>query len=190
MISPARNLKMKGTILTKIVLLIIFYISCDLIETRTRLVTECPKNENETAQASKNLKCEKDEFNNSQYLCLPHVNKTSLVEFCFNGSLGIREKGNCLETDEGKIILHSCSSFSYGCPDGHFFDYEFYKYPACQNISTEFHCYLSDPICSTQTTTREENDDISISLGVATSIVFILVLGIWIIIVKKKILGD
>lgn len=59
----------------------------------TRLVNECPKNENETTQASKDLKCEKDEYNNSQYLCLPHVNKTSLVEFCFNGSLGIREKG-------------------------------------------------------------------------------------------------
>lgn len=127
MISPARNLKMKETILTKIVLLIIFYISCDLIETRTRLVNECPKNEDETTQASKNLKCEKDEYNNSQYLCLPHVNKTSLVEFCFNGSLGIREQGNCLETDEGKIILNSCSNFSDGCPDGPFFDYDFYK---------------------------------------------------------------
>lgn len=35
--------------------------------------------------------------------------------------------GNCLETDEGKIKLHSCSNFSDGCPDKPFFDYDFYK---------------------------------------------------------------
>lgn len=68
----------------------------------------------------------------------------------------------------------------------------FYQDPACQNISTEFHCYLLDPVCSTQTTmeettTRTENDVISNSLGVASSIVFILVLGICIIcLVKRK----
>lgn len=57
------------------------------------LVNECPKNENETIQASKKLNCGLDEYDNNQYLCLPHVNKTSLVEFCFNGSLGYRDKG-------------------------------------------------------------------------------------------------
>lgn len=43
--------------------------------------------------------------------------------------------GNCLETDEGKIKLHSCSNFSDGCPDKPFFDYDFYK---CEYFSCVF----------------------------------------------------
>lgn len=54
---------------------------------------ECPKNENEQIQASTKLKCGVDEYNNSQYFCLPLVNKTSLVELCFNGGLGRWEEG-------------------------------------------------------------------------------------------------
>lgn len=35
--------------------------------------------------------------------------------------------GICLEVDKEEVINHSCKSFSYGCPDTHFFDYEIYK---------------------------------------------------------------
>lgn len=73
--------------LWKDVILIVLFFS------EMTLVNECPKNENETIQASKKLNCGLDEFDNNQYLCLPHVNKTSLVEFCFNGTMGIQEKG-------------------------------------------------------------------------------------------------
>lgn len=59
----------------------------------TTSVNECPNNKNETIQASKRLKCGVDEYDNNQYMCLPYVNKTSLVEFCLNRSLGIHEKG-------------------------------------------------------------------------------------------------
>lgn len=68
-----------------------------LFFTGTARVNYCPKNKNETIQASEKLKCGVDEYGNNQYLCLPHVNKTSLVEFCFDGIMGIQEKGKlCL----------------------------------------------------------------------------------------------
>lgn len=35
--------------------------------------------------------------------------------------------GNCLEVFEGKVIKHSCYNFSSGCPETHFYEYEFFK---------------------------------------------------------------
>lgn len=34
--------------------------------------------------------------------------------------------GNCLEVFEGKVIKHSCYNFSWGCPETHFYEYEFF----------------------------------------------------------------
>lgn len=44
-------------------------------------------------EASKRLECGNDTFGNNQYLCLPNKNKTSLIEFCFDGVMGIHEEG-------------------------------------------------------------------------------------------------
>lgn len=57
------------------------------------LVNDCPKIEQDVIQASKRLGCGNDIYGNNQYLCLPNKNKTSLVEFCFQGFMGIVEKG-------------------------------------------------------------------------------------------------
>lgn len=57
------------------------------------LVNVCPKNKHDVMQASKRLGCGNDIYGNNQYLCLPNKNKTSLVEFCFQGEMGIVEKG-------------------------------------------------------------------------------------------------
>lgn len=57
------------------------------------LVNVCPQNEHEVIQASKRLGCGDDRYGNNQYLCLPNKNKTSLVEFCFQGVMGLVEKG-------------------------------------------------------------------------------------------------
>lgn len=57
------------------------------------LVNKCPKNEHDVIQASKRLRCRNDTYGNNQYLCLPIKNKTSLAEFCFQGLMGIVEKG-------------------------------------------------------------------------------------------------
>lgn len=55
----------------------------------------CPTDISQKVKASKRLGCGYDKFNNSQYLCLPNVKKTSLVEFCHNGVMGYQEKGIC-----------------------------------------------------------------------------------------------
>lgn len=57
------------------------------------LVNRCPKNEHDVIQSSKRLGCGNDAHGNNQYLCLPNKSKTSLVEFCFQGLMGIVMKG-------------------------------------------------------------------------------------------------
>lgn len=56
----------------------------------------CPKSLTKVIEASKKLGCGKDRYGNNQYLCLPNVNKTSLVEFCYNGTIGFQESGMLL----------------------------------------------------------------------------------------------
>lgn len=61
------------------------------------LVDVCPENEHDVIKASKRLGCGIDIYGNNQYMCIPFKNKTSLVEICFQGVMGIVEKGtlNC-----------------------------------------------------------------------------------------------
>lgn len=65
----------------------------------------CPKNQAEVNQASKRLKCGYDKYGNNQYICLPNKDKTSLVEFCNNGVMGVTEKGTFCTSIHGKIII-------------------------------------------------------------------------------------
>lgn len=75
--------------------------------TVTVLVNVCPRNKHGVIQASERLGCGNDTYGNNQYLCLPNKNKTSLVEFCFQGGMGIVEKGtfNC-EKETLKDLLN------------------------------------------------------------------------------------
>lgn len=57
------------------------------------LVEDCPTNLHATENASKRLGCNQDIYGNNQYICVPNVEKTSLVEFCFKGIMGILDKG-------------------------------------------------------------------------------------------------
>lgn len=111
------------------------------------LVNECPTNVTETAAASKRLECVNDKYGNNQYICVPNEEKTSLVEFCYDGIMGIQEKGICLEVNGKILTTHSCLNFSSGCPKDTFWNYEFYKYPECQNINSQHGCYTMDPSC-------------------------------------------
>lgn len=111
------------------------------------LVNECPTNLTEIAAASKRLECVNDKYGNNQYLCVPDKEKTSLVELCYDGIMGIQEKGICLEVDGKNLTTHSCLNFSSGCPKDPFWNFEFYKYPECQNISSQHRCYIMDPSC-------------------------------------------
>lgn len=123
------------------------------------LVNVCPKTELDVIQASKRLGCGNDTYGNNQYMCVPNKEKTSLVEFCSQGVMGIREKGNCLELSEGEVIRHSCNQFSYGCPETNFYDYDIYKYPECQNINAEMQCYVLDRNCTVNSNTGEPEEE-------------------------------
>lgn len=56
-------------------------------------VDVCPKNLTKVFEAATKLGCGNDVYGNNRYLCLPNVNKTSLFEFCYEGTLGLQEKG-------------------------------------------------------------------------------------------------
>ena len=53
----------------------------------------CPRNQTEVERASELFGCSSDNYGNNQYMCLPNAEKTSLFEFCFNGFMGMKEKG-------------------------------------------------------------------------------------------------
>nr|XP_022292574.1 uncharacterized protein LOC111103528 [Crassostrea virginica] len=111
-------------------------------------VEACPKNLTKVIEASKRLGCKNDEYGNNQYLCLPNVDNTSLVEFCYGGIMGFQKKGNCVQASKGNLTHISCVGFSSGCPETHFITTDFYKYPACQDLDLDHHCYKFDPYCS------------------------------------------
>lgn len=59
-------------------------------------LNECPSSLSEIEKASNRLGCGKDKYGNNQYLCLPNEKKDSLNEFCYNGVMGLQEKGKRL----------------------------------------------------------------------------------------------
>lgn len=58
-----------------------------------RSVNVCPNDQDKVQVAAKRLRCNKDTHGNNQYMCIPNKNKTSLVEFCYDGVMGLEEKG-------------------------------------------------------------------------------------------------
>lgn len=140
---------------------------------RMSFVDNCPKNPAEIEIASKRLKCMNDIYGNNQYICVPNFDKTSLVEFCFDGVMGIHKKNHCVETDGQSLIEFNCLNFSSGCPQELHWSYEFYKHPACQNINTEHHCYASDPSCPYQVLEKDTGyrDTITPTWGIVAVIV-------------------
>lgn len=56
-------------------------------------VTGCPKNQSEVIIASGKLGCGQDKYGNNQYMCLPNKEKSFLVELCYDGVMGIQERG-------------------------------------------------------------------------------------------------
>lgn len=69
-------------------------------------VHRCPKTETQLNEATKRLRCGKDKYGHSQYICLPNKKKTSLVEFCIDGQVGIQEEG--VHTIHYRINIFVC----------------------------------------------------------------------------------
>lgn len=61
-------------------------------------VVVCPTNLKELMKAAKSMGCGNDSYGNNQYLCLPNVDRTSLVEFCYGNLMGMFEKGIVTES--------------------------------------------------------------------------------------------
>ena len=53
--------------------------------------------------ASGILGCGFDVYGNNQYMCLPNAEKTSLVQFCVDGLMGMKEKGTWRSAIKGVI---------------------------------------------------------------------------------------
>lgn len=60
------------------------------------VVTQCPTDAVEKLLASLRLGCGFDIYGNDQYICAPNEAKTSLVELCIEGIMGIIDKGKPL----------------------------------------------------------------------------------------------
>ena len=63
----------------------------------------CPRNQTEVERASDILGCGSDVYGNNQYLCLPNAEKTSLVQFCVDGLMEMKEKGTSRNAFKGVI---------------------------------------------------------------------------------------
>lgn len=144
------------------------------------LTSRCPENKTEVQEASKRIGCGVDDYGNIQYMCLPNKEKTSLVEFCFNGAMGIEEKGNCLENSNGKINRYNCSSFTSGCPNTTFYKHNLYEYPACLEINTKNRCYVRDPSCPSQVPNIGQSD---YKENYTTIVIVIILSGIMMILI-------
>ena len=57
------------------------------------IVDSCPGNATAAAEASSRLGCGRDEYGSDQYICVPNVSKTALVEFCHNGIMELIQEG-------------------------------------------------------------------------------------------------
>lgn len=128
-------------------------------------VTTCPSNLTEKILASNRLGCENDVYGNNQYICAPNKAKTSLVEICNDGIMGILEEGNCLSVAGKKYETVRCLNFPSGCPTHYYWSYEFYTHSACQKINTQLHCYEMDPACQLQVPDEVTENHISTILG-------------------------
>lgn len=142
-------------------------------------VSVCPKTYEEIKVASSKLRCKNDSYGNNQYMCIPNSEKTSLVQFCDDGEMGLVEEGNCLEASVGRVILRNCSEFLSGCPNTSYDRNAVYKYPKCQEINTVGRCYIADPSCPPQMTNDLSNIYANVGIAVAVISAIVLVCYCW-----------
>lgn len=57
------------------------------------VVDVCPQKQIDITTASQKIGCKNDPYGNNRYMCLPKEDKSSLVEFCYDGNMGIEEPG-------------------------------------------------------------------------------------------------
>jgi hypothetical protein len=68
------------------------------------VVDSCPANETDFAAAATRLNCTEDKFGRNQYTCVPRLDLSAVVEFCYNRTVGIYPKGEYKVTSEDQQI--------------------------------------------------------------------------------------
>lgn len=151
------------------------------------VVTQCPTNALEKFFASLRLGCGSDIYGNDQYICAPNEAKTSLVELCNEGIMGIIDEGLCLVVKGTSYMTKSCRAFYKGCPTEHYWSSNFYNNSACQKIDTQRQCYVMDLFCQDQMSGEDGVNSILIILGVGfAAVVLIIVVCIYLCICKRS----
>ncbi|XP_056015213.1 uncharacterized protein LOC125673012 [Ostrea edulis] len=121
----------------------------------------CPLSKTEFTAAATRLNCNVDKFGRNPYTCVPKLDLTALVEFCYNSTVAFYPKGHCLWVqNDGNLNSINCSQFTEGCPKDHYRGNELYKFPACHQINTEHRCFYANPSCPNQTRTFATKDGI------------------------------
>ncbi|XP_056017011.1 uncharacterized protein LOC130053657 [Ostrea edulis] len=123
------------------------------------VVESCPLNNTEFTAAATRLNCAVDTNGNNQYTCVPKFDLTAIVEFCYNFTVALYPKGNCLgEIKNGRLDTINCSQFTDGCPNDYYTGNELYRFPACFQLNTEQRCFFADPSCPNKTRTFTTED--------------------------------
>lgn len=57
------------------------------------MVLRCPETMEEVNEARLRKGCENDQYGKNGYMCIPNQDRSSLVEFCYRGVMGLIEQG-------------------------------------------------------------------------------------------------
>ncbi|XP_062600628.1 uncharacterized protein LOC134262237 [Saccostrea cucullata] len=136
---------------TVILYVLLFYFASEVISQYhfpVHEVTSCPKNRSEWYTAGARLNCSNDENNTLQYLCIPNMKITTLLEFCYDRTMEFNEKGNCLLLyPPGNLTQVSCTKFRVGCPEQDYLSSDIFNYSSCLEINKNFGCFQADSNC-------------------------------------------
>ncbi|XP_062579571.1 uncharacterized protein LOC134241549 isoform X1 [Saccostrea cucullata] len=121
-----------------------------------RPVTACPKDGLTWLNNGIKLQCPNDTLGRNLYQCVPNDGRSSLVEFCLQGSIGRYGENTCpFALSSGHLDAINCSTFLKGCPKEPYLTNEVYKYPACLEINPQKRCYLANENCLNKTSQED-----------------------------------
>ncbi|XP_056015438.1 uncharacterized protein LOC125676813 isoform X2 [Ostrea edulis] len=124
------------------------------------VVASCPLNETEFTTAATRLNCTEDKYGRNQYTCVPKLDLSAIVEFCYRYTVGIYPKGICLGAlSNGDLDALRCGHFTEGCPANSYIGADLYKFPACSQINKEQRCFYADPACPNETESFTTEDE-------------------------------
>ncbi|XP_062597902.1 uncharacterized protein LOC134259322 [Saccostrea cucullata] len=167
------------------------------MDVKFRSVTSCPTNASSWLSNGIKLQCPNDTLGRNLYQCVPNADRSSLVEFCLQGSIGRYGANLCpYAVPTRHLDAYNCSAFLSGCPEEAYNTNEVYKYPTCLEINPEKRCYLANANCpnnsmsvSSNTTDPYQPDDDTTAIiagVVSTCIVDLVVLVVIYLLYRKR----